>query len=234
MVSRENFHADLAGAMFDATVKIDPYKGEVYVANFRTTPIYRDNEYTYDQVIEYMKKRVVIDTNNLCSVTLDQLIKLMEKKIGRKRYRFSATIKPQIAKKYDLFLAPDYENKVIFGVIKPCTVYENIITFMNKRTAENFNVSDILYVGYGNHCVEIHTKNDQNNMFNVSFSDVAEVLTEHDCFVRSYKNCLVNMDNVVGIEEDTFKLNNGEYLSIPKRRLKEITNIYNEYKMVHM
>ncbi len=233
MINTEKFYTEFANCMFDAVVKIDPYKGEVYVGSFKSTPAFRGNTYTFEQAITYLRGRLVIDTNNVCLVTIEELKKLLEKKIGRKRYRFSAFIKPNIAKKYDLFLAPDEENGVIFGGVKPCTVYENTITFMTKKTAASFNISDVVYVGYGNHCVEIHTESGQNNMFNISFNDAAEILLDHDCFVRSYKNCIVNMDNVVEIDDDAFVMNNGDYLTIPKRRLKEIKNIYNEYKMLN-
>ncbi len=232
MINRENLYSDFSNCMFDAVVKLDPYSGILYVAHFKSTPAFKGNEYTFEQAIKYLEKRLVIDTNNVCLITLDELKRLVEKNSGRTRYRFSALTRPNIAKKYDLLLAPDSENKVVYCAVKACTVYENTITFMTKKTAANFNICDIVYVGYGNHCVEIHTENEQSNMFNISFNDAAEILLEHDCFVRSYKNCLVNMDNVVKIEDDTFFMNNGAYLTIPKRRLKEITNIYNEYKIL--
>ena len=232
MIDHEKFFTEFAFCMFDAVAKIDPYEEKVYVGRFKSIPEYGDKEYTFDQVIEYLKRRIVIDSNNVCLVTVEHLKKLLEKGMGRKRFRFSAFSKPNIAKKYDLFLSTDEEKGVIFGTIKACTVYENTITFMTKKTAASFNISDIVYVGYGNHCVEIHTENGQSNMFNISFNDAADTLLDHDCFVRSYKNCIVNMDNVVGIADDAFMMNNGAMLSIPKRRLKEIRNIYNEYKII--
>ena len=106
---------------------------------------------------------------------------------------------------------------------------EDIITFHLKKSTVNFNINDIIYVGYGNHCVEIHKTEECINMFSISFADAADVFLKHKNFIRSYKNCLVNMDKVKYVDNDLFVMDNGEVISIPKRRLKEIKKIYSEY-----
>ena len=40
------------------------------------------------------------------------------------------------------------------------------------------------------------------------------------------------MDKVQKIENDAFVMNNGDIISIPKRRLKEIKNSYNKYMLL--
>ena len=107
---------------------------------------------------------------------------------------------------------------------------DNTITLMFKKNAVNIRLSDILYVDYGNHSVEIHSTGGCSSFFSVSFSDVADRLLKHDNFLRSYKNCLVNMDRIAQVAYDAFIMDNGVSISIPKRRLKEIKKYYDDYQ----
>ena len=69
MINREEFYTAFADSMFETVVRIDPYKEVVYVASFKENSSYCNKEYTLEKVRAYMEKRLVIDTNNVCSIT---------------------------------------------------------------------------------------------------------------------------------------------------------------------
>ena len=63
----------------------------------------------------------------------------------------------------------------------------------------------------------------------VTFADAAESVLKNRCFLRSYKNCVVNMDRIKGVDGDSFIMDNGDVISIPKRRLRDIKSEYDTY-----
>ncbi len=106
------------------------------------------------------------------------------------------------------------------------------ITLMFKKNSVDVKLSDIIYVDYGNHSVEVHTTSGKLSFFSVRFGDAAARLLENQNFLRSYKNCIVNMDRIVSYDEDSFIMENDVRISIPKRRKKEILKVYNDYLFI--
>ena len=100
---------------------------------------------------------------------------------------------------------------------------------MQNKTAVSIRISDICYVDYENHSVLIHTETEIKRFFSVTFAEVASSLENRGDFLRSYKNCLVNLEKVGRIEDDSFIMKNGDIISIPKRRAREIKGAYAEY-----
>ena len=149
-----------------------------------------------------------------------------------KKVCFTVQPKPNIYDKYTIAFYPDKHERKIYMTVVDYELTDNIITLMFKKNAVNIRLSDIFYVDYGNHSVEIHTADGQTGFFSVSFSDVADRLLKHSNFLSSYKNCIVNMDRIKEVTSDSFVLDNDEIISIPKRRLKEIKNKYNNYQMI--
>jgi len=149
-----------------------------------------------------------------------------------KKICFTVQPKHNIYDKYTIALYPDRREGKIYMTVVDYELTDNVISLMFKKHTVNINLADIFYVDYGNHSVEMHTVNGRSSFFSVSFSDVADRLLKHRNFLRSYKNCIVNMDHVRSITDDMFILDNGESISIPKRRLKEIKRSYDNYQLM--
>ncbi len=149
-----------------------------------------------------------------------------------KKVCFTVQPRHNIYDKYTIALYPDRREGKIYMTVVDYEHTDNIITLMFKKNAVNIKLSDIFYVDYGNHSVEIHTTSGCSSFFSVSFSDVADRLLKHHNFLRSYKNCIVNMDRIKTVSQDSFILDNGESISIPKRRIKEIVKNYDNYQLM--
>ncbi len=129
-------------------------------------------------------------------------------------------------------LYPDEQKQNVLFTVKRVVTHKNSITLMLNKHAETIMFSDIIYVDSGNHCVEVHTAKDTKSFFSTSFAHVSSILLKNPRFLRSYKNCIVNMDKVWCIEKDMFHMKNGDFIPIPKRRFRQIKQAYEEYAVL--
>lgn len=165
----------------------------------------------------------------LCEILNDESLAEIMSAEAVKKFCFTVQTNHNIYSRYTIALYPDKHKGKIYMTVAVNEQTDNIITLKHKKNETNINLSDIYYVDYGNHSVEIHTVNGHMSFFSVSFSDVAERLLKHENFLRSYKNCIVNMDRIAYVSGDSFVLDNGVSIAIPKRRLKEIKKYYDDY-----
>ncbi len=89
-------------------------------------------------------------------------------------------------------------------------------------------VTDIMYVDYHNHYIQVHTPSKvvRSYMF---FGDFSPMLTPYRQFLWCYRNCMVNMDYIDTWEGNDFILKNGEHLPISKSKKREIIQAYANY-----
>ena len=146
-----------------------------------------------------------------------------------KTFCFSIEREHNIIIWYELAFYPQKDMDKVLVTIREIDKKEDAITLMLNKKPVTVYLKDILYVDYGNHSVDIYTDGKKTSFFSVAFNDVARVLMKHTRFLRSYKNCIINMDRVERIENDSFVMDDNEIISIPKRRLKEIKAIYDAY-----
>lgn len=168
----------------------------------------------------------------LCDILSEESLTEIYESGTVKKVCFTVQPRHNIYDKYTIALYPDRSEGKIYMTVVDYEQTDNVITLMFKKQAVTINLADIFYVDYGNHSVEIHTTEGQLSFFSVSFSDVADRLLKHQNFLRSYKNCIVNMDRIRAVTGDSFILDNGESISIPKRRLKEIKKNYDNYQLM--
>lgn len=89
-------------------------------------------------------------------------------------------------------------------------------------------VTDIMYVDYYNHYIQVHTPSKiiRSHMF---FNNFSPMLSPYRQFLWCYRNCLVNMDYIDTWEGSDFILKNGERLLISKSQKREIIQAYANY-----
>ena len=126
-------------------------------------------------------------------------------------------------------LYPSKNKDEVLFTVRKLPSQRNSITLMLNKHAQTISFSDVLYVDSGNHCVDVHTVSGTTSFFSTTFSHVSEILLKNPRFLRSYKNCIVNMDKVRCIENEMFLMNNGDLIPIPKRRFRQIKQSYEEY-----
>ena len=219
--------------LFRTVAEIDTSLGTLYVHTFEGNREYEGKTLLLSDIDGTYFRKLHTENRSLRDIFSDDAIrKLMLETVHKRSYCFSEQVKPNVIRQYVLSLYPNKEDGRILLTLSETEVSENRITLMLKKNAIDLMLGDILYVDYGNHSVDVHTDKGISSFFSVSFPDVADELLKHDCFVRSYKNCIVNMDRVVSTKNDSFLMDNGDRISIPKRRLKSIKQTYEAYRIV--
>lgn len=232
-MSIDLFHNELAEHIFHITAEIDLQTETVCLKYVKGKPSQRGKTVSFEEAKMLFTNHVVFDTNNVTEFTMADLRRLYRSSYRKKSFFVSRKVKPNILKRYILSIYPQHGKDKLYATVSESESTENTITFLSKRTEVVFNINDLLYIGYGNHCVEFYkTDNSHDSLFNVSFNDVADILLYHNNFIRSYKNCIVNMDMIEKVSSNSFTMKNKAVIPIPKRRYKDILHTYEEYNIL--
>ena len=103
---------------------------------------------------------------------------------------------------------------------------EKRVTIMCRNHKQIFYLDEILYLESRAHRTMIHTYEGEE-VCRDKISDLEQRMG--DTFVRCHQSFLVNMKYIRRIENESFKLENGEEISISKRRYVETKNRYFAY-----
>ena len=103
---------------------------------------------------------------------------------------------------------------------------EKRVTIMCRNHKQIFYLDEILYLESRAHRTMIHTYEGEE-VCRDKISDLEQRMG--DTFVRCHQSFLVNMKYIRRIESESFKLENGEEISISKRRYVETKNRYFAY-----
>ena len=224
-----NFYRELTQQLFYSVAEIFPAEEKVLVHYVKDNPDFCLKSLSKAELeLEFGEK---ILKNDEKSIDFDFFSDILKQNIP-KNIGLSVQTRPDILEYFILSLYPADDKKKLYATLNKAKCSSESITFVSKKSPVSYRLSDILYISYGNHCVEIHTENNTQKLFYIGFSDAADILLTHNNFLRSYKNCVLNMDKVQKIEDDAFVMNNSDIISIPKRRLKEIKNSYNKYMLL--
>lgn len=100
------------------------------------------------------------------------------------------------------------------------------VTVMCRNHKQIFYLNEILYLESRAHRTMIHTSENEE-VCHEKISDLEQRMG--DTFVRCHQSFLVNMRYIRRIENDSFRLENGEEISISKRRYVETKDKYFSY-----
>lgn len=142
------------------------------------------------------------------------------------------------------FAIQSYDVRAFYYILKPYTYDDisRIISMLDKsqqksarcirvktgREWRKILLSDIIYVDYSNHYVQIHTDSSVISTY-MKFSEIEEMLLIYSEFMNCYRCIVINMDMVVKVEDLFFLMTNGEYVPINRKRVKEVKDSYVNY-----
>ena len=106
--------------------------------------------------------------------------------------------------------------------------FAHYIDLKEGRCMTRILITDIIYVDYHNHYIQVHTDSRVIRSY-MSFGEFSPMLSPYRQFLWCYRNCMVNMDYVDTWEDHDFILKNGERLPIFKSQRKEILQAYANY-----
>lgn len=228
MKNPDKFFTEFSRHIFDAIAEIPIDTMEFYFYYAKDDAI-NGKKLSLLDVGQYMNKIMFIDSGNLLSITNNTLQSIYDSNC-HKSFPFVAETSHNITEKFVLTFYPVKDQNKLYATISTAENSKESITFKYRKSTVSYSPDEIIYIGYGNHCVKVYTESGCTNMFNISFNDAADLVLTYPNFARSYKNCIINMDKVVRLENDSFIMTNDDVIAIPKRRLNEIKNRYQEYK----
>ncbi|MEG0650427.1 MAG: LytTR family DNA-binding domain-containing protein [Oscillospiraceae bacterium] len=142
------------------------------------------------------------------------------------------------------YAVQSYRVRALNYIMKPYT-YEQIkevLSFYNKESGKNsayievksgremvrILYSNIVYIDYYNHYVQIHTKDRVITTYSL-FSAFFEQLENEKRFLLCYRNCAINMDEVGKLTQKDFLMSSGDIIPISHKEHKEIRAKYSDY-----
>lgn len=142
------------------------------------------------------------------------------------------------------FAVKSYEVRAFHYLLKPFGYHEicDVMSLLDKNTRKSSRyikikegrewcrifLSDILYIDYSNHYVQIHTESAIISSY-MKFPEIEVMLSKYGEFLCCYRCIIINMDKVKKAEELFFLMCNGEYIPINRKNVKEIKSRYMDY-----
>lgn len=90
---------------------------------------------------------------------------------------------------------------------------------------------NILYTEYSNHTVTFYLKEEAPYRLRISQAETEALLFPHGCFLSPYKGITVNLHAVDELVEDTLVLCDGTRLMITRRKLKEVKDAFQTFRL---
>ncbi len=145
------------------------------------------------------------------------------------------------------FAAETYEVRAGYYLNKPVSKEKliamfhriNLLNIERNRTVKlpdgyRCLLRHIIYTEYINHTVVFHLKDAEPHTIYMSHSDVEILLLQYKNFKQVNKGCIVNFAMVKRIDGSVFTMQNGENITISRRRYKEISECYTKYRFEKM
>lgn len=134
-----------------------------------------------------------------------------------------------------------YQVKASGYLVKPFTLedFQQTMTLVDMDKLKNARyiciqndkilLQEILWVDIEGHYVQLHTLKRGTLRYRLPFVQVSQMLFAYAQFLLCYKGCIVNLEHVLGKEELSFQLDNGESILFSKRDCKRIEQEYHTY-----
>lgn len=140
------------------------------------------------------------------------------------------------------FASESFELGLFYYIRKPVT-REQISTMLKRLDLKHQEhkrsillpdgskvlIRNLLYTRYFQRWVTIYTDTDEKR-FRMTQSEVAEMLSPFDNFLRVGQSEIINLDRVTRIASGDFIMNNGNAVTIPRRLLKSAKETYTQYR----
>ena len=195
-----------------------------------------DNEQKFLTVLKEKKYDLVILDIYMKRINGDQLAQVIREKYPKCQIIFTTASQEHAVKAFKI-RAPDY-------LVKPYSyeelenslnrfeeVYKSFLHYIEVKEGRQYTkilITDILYVDYHNHYIQIHTTSNVVRSY-MPFDKFAPELRPYAQFLWCYRNCMVNMDYITAVEDKDFVLTDGKRIPISRAMHQEVTQAYADY-----
>ena len=166
----------------------------------------------------------------------DQLAQIIRDKYPRCQIIFTTASKEHAVKAFkiralDYLVKPYTYEELECALDRFEEVYDGFLHYIELKEGRQFTrilVSDIMYVDYHNHYIQVHTTSNVVRSY-MPFDRFAPVLKPYCQFLWCYRNCMVNMDYITAVEDKDFVLTDGKRIPISRAMHQEVTQAYANY-----
>lgn len=139
---------------------------------------------------------------------------------------------------FDYIMKP-VERSRLFGVLDDFFQIHGAdaserFTFSVDRVQYSLPVSEIVTIQASGHYLDILDADGNTYRTRMSFSDALKVLSPSGKFLQLLRGVLANMDCISGFSENTCILSNGTRLPVTIRRVREMEDIWKNYKFTRI
>lgn len=103
-----------------------------------------------------------------------------------------------------------------------------ILEFPNGRKV---SVNSIVYTSFSGHYVTVFMKDGENVQIRCTQKNFEKIIGPYPQLISSFKGVIVNLEQVDGIEEDRFRMKDGEFVPISRRKYGEVKKQYTDFLM---
>lgn len=102
------------------------------------------------------------------------------------------------------------------------------IEVKESREWKKILLQDIIYTDYSNHYIQIHTTKRLIKTY-MQFNQFSPLLLTYPQFLCCYRNCIININAVIRLDDKDFLMQNGERIPLDRSRRYEIRQYYANY-----
>lgn len=103
-----------------------------------------------------------------------------------------------------------------------------ILEFPNGRKV---SVNSIVYTSFSGHYVTVFMKDGEKVQIRCTQKNFEKIIGSYPQLISSFKGVIVNLEQVDGIEEDRFRMKDGEFVPISRRKYGEVKKQYTDFLM---
>ena len=140
------------------------------------------------------------------------------------------------------FANESYDVNACYYIQKPVTkeavsamISRLDIEYYEKRRfivlpdGQKLTLRSIVYTEYSNHQIRIHTKKGPGLKTWMSHSAFAELLAPYDFMLQCNSGTMINMYEAAEMKGDVFLMNNGDMVSVSRRRKADVKSAYRSF-----
>lgn len=132
---------------------------------------------------------------------------------------------------FDYLLKP-YDYEQLKNTMDLCSQnlqsQSRYIEVKEKRIMVKILLKDIIFTDYSNHYIHIHTNTNVVRCY-MSFPEFSKILLPYPQFLCCYRNCIINMDEVIALKENDFTMVTGDNIPINRTNKTVIKQQYADY-----
>ncbi|MBQ6523839.1 MAG: response regulator transcription factor [Atopobiaceae bacterium] len=138
---------------------------------------------------------------------------------------------------FDYLMKPyEYERleAVLAEVLHALSAEEPIISIRVPRDTHEVPLNKLVAIESRGHTVEVHLSDGQTLRSIMTFAEIEKILADDPRFLRCNRGVIVNMDQVLRLDGDVFKMRDGTIFPLRVRNRSALVSKFSQYTISRM